>query len=110
MAKLKSAIGQTEAPGQKTTCRLVISKFISARGSRNFQAKAITWSIRRRGRVLRIQTIKKKTANTFIKNQRKGGSRGPLQPPRKRVVIIAEIATASAYSVRKSVANFDPEY
>ena len=109
MAMLIIIINQGEASGQKTTWVLVISRLIRDSGKRNFQANDITWSIRRRGRVLRIQTIKKKTENAFIKNQRKGGSRGPLQPPRKRMVISAESTTASLYSARKNVANFIPE-
>ena len=47
-----------------------------------------------------ITILSKNTAITLIKNQSQGGSNGPLQPLRKRVVIMAEITRASAYSAR----------
>src|SRR5271157_5757122 len=83
---------------------------INANGGRNFQANPITWSIRKRGNVERTQIIRAKTANTFIRNHNSGGKKGPFQPLRYSVVIIAEIATASVYSARKKSANLMPEY
>ena len=100
MAKLTNINTHGKVTGQVSTCIAVIIRLIMAKGKRNFQANAISWSILIRGSVVRIQTMAKNTAPTLIRNQSHGGNTGPLQPPRKRVVIIAEIAKASAYSTK----------
>jgi hypothetical protein len=102
-------IDHAGALGQKTTWALVMSRLAIAKGSKNFQAKAITWSMRSLIKVKRIHSTKKKTAKTFIKNQTKGGSSGPRQPLRKRVVTMTERTATSAYSESSSIANFMPE-
>src|SRR3972149_2792813 len=75
--------------------------FTRARGRRNFQAKAMNWSTLSRGRVPRIQKMTKKRANTFIRNQRKGGRMGPFHPPRNREAPMAEAARVGEYSPRE---------
>src|SRR4030042_1180353 len=83
-----------EISGQTTTCMAVTKRFISASGKRNFQASPISWSIRTRGSVVLVHTITKKTMNVFIMNQSHGGSKGPRQPLKKRVVMRADMAIA----------------
>ena len=86
--------------GQNKTCKPVIRRLIRARGNRNFHARPIIWSILTLGTVVRIQTMKKNTATTLIKNHSQGGRKGPFQPARKKVVTSEDNTNASAYSTR----------
>ena len=89
-----------KAVGQVNTSIAVISKLITARGRRNFQASAISWSILTLGKVVRVQTMTKNTAKTLIISQSHGGSNGPRQPERKRVAIMVDMTSASPYSAK----------
>ena len=97
---LAGMISHGRATGQIKTSIPVIIKLIIDKGKRNFQAKAISWSILTLGKVARVHIIKKYTKIVFTRNQNQGGSEGPFQPPKKTVVIIADKVTASANSTR----------
>ncbi len=86
--------------GKRSTCAAVITRLINASGNKNFQEKAISWSILTRGTVVLTQTIKKKTIPILINSQSGGGSKGPFHPAKKTVDMIADKAKASAYSTR----------
>ena len=100
MAKLMTTMIQGKVSGQASTWTAVTNRLINASGRRNFHARAISWSMRTRGRVVLVQTMTKKTRMTLTMNHSHGGSRGPRQPPRNRVVMMADMAMASAYSTR----------
>ena len=63
---------------QINTSPAVTKMFIRAIGSRNFQEKAIIWSIRTRIRVERIHRMKMNTANILKPNQSQTGKNGPV--------------------------------
>src|SRR6185437_11912059 len=93
-----------------------VTKTLSrAMGRMNFQAKPISWSMRRRGSVPRIQMKKKMSASSFAKNHIHDGIKlrtesGADHPPRKSVMPSAEVANMPRYSARKKSANLKPEY
>src|SRR4030042_2151285 len=88
----------------------VMIKFKKAKGNKNFQAKSINWSTLKRGKVHLNHIITKTRKKLFIKNQTQEGRNGPFHPPRKRVVAMAETRKRLAYSAKKKIANFIPEY
>src|ERR1035438_8484887 len=87
----------------------------SDKGSMNFQAKFMSWSMRRRGSVARIQMNVKTSAISLAKNQRYDGTQvrnenGAVQPPRNSVMPSPLMANMPRYSPRKNSANLKPEY
>src|SRR4030042_122533 len=60
--------------------------FTRHRGNITFHPSFMSWSKRKRGKVPRTQMKKKTNAKVLIRNQAMGGSTGPCQPPKKRVV------------------------
>src|SRR5438270_11607183 len=83
-----------------------LTRLSSPIGSMNFQAKFISWSIRNRGRVLRIHMNMAISANSFQKNQRYDGiqlrkGNGTDHPPRNSVIASPLIANMPIYSPRK---------
>ena len=60
----------------RATAKAVISRLASARGNRNFQANAINWSYRKRGKVPRIQMKMKSRKPVFAVNQNSGRRKG----------------------------------
>src|SRR4030042_1228970 len=89
-----------ETSGQMITSAAVMKTLISASGKTNFQASPINWSMRTRGRIVRVQTMTKKTMSVLRMNQSQGGKKGPRQPLKKSVVMTADMAIASAYSTK----------
>src|SRR4051794_23173537 len=88
---------------------------MSAIGNMNFQAKFMSWSIRKRGSVPRIQMNPAINTSNFVKNQIHDGTastnaNGACQPPRKSVMPSPLIANSPMYSPRKNSANLKPEY
>ena len=63
------------APGQRwlSVQKAAVPRFTSASGTRNFQARRVSWSIRRRGSVARIQMKPTSSARSFA---REPGVRG----------------------------------
>src|SRR5215469_897879 len=91
------------------------NRLINAIGSMNFHAKFISWSMRRRGSVLRIQISMAINTRSLAKNQKYDGTQprkenGAVQPPRKSVIASPQIANIPMYSPRKNRANLKPEY
>src|SRR6185437_7393206 len=91
------------------------NRLSNAMGSMNFQAKFISWSMRRRGSVLRIQISMAISTRSLAKNQKYEGTQarkenGAVQPPRKRVMARPQMANIPMYSPRKNRANLKPEY
>ena len=81
----------------------------------NFHAKFISWSMRRRGSVARIQMNMAISTRSLAKNQKYDGiqvrnENGADQPPRKSVMASPQIANMPIYSPRKNSANLKPEY
>src|SRR5215469_3513847 len=97
-------------------CQVPAAKrLINAIGSMNFHAKFISWSMRRRGSVLRIQMRMAISTRSLAKNQKYEGTqmrkeKGEFQPPRKSVMASPQIANIPMYSPRKNRANLKPEY
>src|SRR5437764_14894089 len=97
-----------------------ITTFTTAIGRNTFQPSFIRRSYFRRGIVQRTQTKTKRMAVTFTVNASAdsakpsalGGSlyQGMSQPPRKSVVISADIVAIAMYSDMKKSANFIDEY
>src|SRR5208283_5427924 len=80
------------------------------RGNITFQPHDINWSNRGRGRDARSRMKKQINRNVLSRNQAMGGSAGPSQPPKKRMLISEEIRITPRYSPTKNMPNFMPEY
>src|SRR5215469_14783911 len=97
-------------------CQVPAAKrLINAIGSMNFHAKFMSWSMRRRGKVLRIQMSMAISTRSLAKNQRYEGTQlrkenGADHPPRKSVIANPLMANMPMYSPRKKSANLNPEY
>src|SRR6056297_2396841 len=87
-----------------------MTRFTSAIGIKYFHENSIKWSTLILGNVQRTHISMVTTKYVFIINHTKGGSRGPCQPPRKRVTAIAETRKIFVYSARKNMANRIAEY
>src|SRR5579864_797576 len=92
-----------------------VNRLINANGSMNFHAKFMSWSMRRRGSVARIQISTAISTRSLAKNQKYDGTQvrkenGAVQPPRKSVMANPQIANIPIYSPRKNRANLKPEY
>src|SRR3990172_9047176 len=87
---------------QASTSPPAITTFSSASGSRNFQANAISWSMRSRGSVPRVQMNRKNTRDSLERNSSQPGTHSSspqaVQPPRNSVTATAEIANPAKYS------------
>ena len=62
------------------------------------------------GRAARIRMKKTDEDEGLQTEPDHGGSTGPIQPPKKSVVIRAEISVMPRYSPTKNMPNFMPEY
>src|SRR5665213_2238004 len=97
-------------------CQMPTSKTLSSvMGSMNFQARPMSWSMRRRGKVPRTQMKAAMKASSLPKNQMYDGiqvrnENGEDQPPRNSVIARPEVANMQRYSPRKNSANLKPEY
>ena len=83
------------------------------RGTITFHAKAISWSMRSRGKVPRIQKITAITAYTLTKNQmitQLPSRNGPDHPPRNSSTVSAAMAKVLMYSARKNTDQCAPLY
>ena len=98
---MTGTITHGKAAGQANTSILVINRLIKANGNINFQARAISWSILTRGSVVRVHTMTKNITKTLMTNQRNGGNSGPLQPLKKRVVMMAEKTTVRKFNIKR---------
>ena len=49
-------------------------------------------------------------ANTFTRNHTRGGSHGPIQPPKNKTVIIGGDQCDAKVFPTKNIPNFMPEY
>src|ERR1700727_2024033 len=92
-----------------------VTRLMSASGRMNFHAKFISWSMRSRGSVARIQINMAINTSSFAKNQRYDGitlrnESGADHPPRNSVIVIPLMANMPIYSPRKNSANLKPEY
>src|SRR5262249_28934374 len=88
---------------------------ISVMGSRNFQARFMNWSVRKRGIVPRAQMNRLSNTNSFVKNQTHDGmksrnAKGDVQPPRNKVMPSPQMENKPKYSPRKKSANLKPLY
>src|ERR1051325_5610763 len=88
---------------------------IKVMGNMNFQAKLMSWSMRKRGSVPRIQMNRKISAKSLRKNQMYEGiqsrnAKGDSQPPRNRVMPKLLTAKRPKYSAIKNMAYLNPEY
>src|SRR5580700_5997665 len=95
--------------------RPATKRLMRVSGSTNFQAKFMSWSWRRRGRVPRSQMKTHIESMILEKNQIHEGmnwrkEKGADHPPRKRVVPRPEMDIMPTYSPRKKRANLKPEY
>src|ERR1700722_4943461 len=92
-----------------------VMRLMSDIGSMNFQAKFMSWSMRRRGRGPRIQMNMTIMKSSLAMNHRYEGMKvrnenGADHPPRKRVMAIPLMENMPMYSARKKSANLKPEY
>src|SRR5271168_4076706 len=95
-----------DGPGGMKCQTPEVTRLSSAIGSINFHAKFISWSIRRRGRVLRIHINIAINARSLAKNQRYDGTQprkenGADHPPRNSVIASPLIANMPIYTPRK---------
>ena len=80
-------------------------------GKRTFQPNAINWSDLGLGNDALNRMKNRINANILIRNQKIGGKKaGPSQPPKNKVVVMAEISVIPRYSPTKNIPNFIPEY
>ena len=84
-------------------------------GTRNFQLKSIKRSTLNRGNVQRNHRKQNKKNNVLAMNQIQLGmnvsaAHGARPPPKKKVATSALASNAYAYSVRKNMDHFMPEY
>src|SRR5439155_941810 len=84
-------------------------------GNMNFQAKVMSWSMRKRGSVPRTQMKRKINPNSFRKNQSHDGTQsknvnGASQPPKNSVMPRLLTANRPKYSPMKNIAYLKPEY
>ncbi len=98
-----SASPADRSPSRQISTSAPVTRTLSrASGSRNFQAKAINWSMRNRGRVPRLQMNREKTRYSFPRNRSQPGTHSSrpqaVQPPRYRVTMMAQTANAAMYS------------
>src|SRR5574340_1193912 len=80
--------------------------FTRHKGNITFQPNFMSWSKRKRGKVPRTQMKKKTRAKVLIMNQAMGGSTGPCQPPKKRVVHRALATMMWPYSPIMNMPHF----
>src|SRR5580704_3950534 len=79
-----------------------VTRLMSASGRMNFHAKFISWSMRRRGSVARIQINMAISTSSFAKNQKYEGTQvriesGADHPPRNSVIAIPLMANMPIY-------------
>jgi hypothetical protein len=84
-------------------------------GKNTFHPISISWSYLYRGKVARTRTKRKQNITT-LKANHKGGASGSgkskkgYQPPKNRIVIIADMRSMLLYSPRKNIAKIIEEY
>src|SRR5579863_4317731 len=106
---------QRSTPSPMNHQSAATSRLSRVKGRRNFHAKFISWSWRRRGSVPLTQISTRMERITLEKNQIQEGiqvrkAKGADQPPRKSVAPSPETDNMPRYSPRKNRANLNPEY
>src|SRR5690606_11278920 len=112
--------GRTSSVSRMRSAAAIITHTTET-GMSSFQPRAMNWSYRSRGRVLRSHTKTNSTTHTLITNHSSGhqpefaplhnvNGHGACQPPRNRVVASAETVTMLTYSASMNIANRSDEY